>query len=141
VATRTRPATYSWINRTLIFLLLVAFGGTYPIATASSEGDCDRARTTADILGCYRATLKVAEQQLETLHAILKRELSSEQWEALVEADSAWLTFRRANCLSAASLYRGGTMEPIVANACVVHMTNERLRDLRTTFREVVGSR
>jgi uncharacterized protein YecT (DUF1311 family) len=123
----------------LLLCVCLPISGVATMNSAAEDRECGQADTTAEMLKCFRQALATAEQKLTTLRGRLKHQLSPEEWEPFSNADAAWLAYRKANCISAAALYRGGSMEQVVALACTVEMTRERARELRVLSKDALS--
>lgn len=52
-------------------------------------------------------------------------------FDALLEAQRAWLAYRDAHCAIEGYEARGGSMEPMLVSFCKTHLTKLRTEDLR----------
>lgn len=48
----------------------------------------------------------------------------------LLQAQRTWLTFRDTHCASEGSLYRGGSIEPLIVAMCKTDLTRQRITQL-----------
>jgi uncharacterized protein YecT (DUF1311 family) len=46
-------------------------------------------------------------------------------------AEEHWVAYRNAECTAVASTYRGGSIYPLIVGDCQVHLTVERITDIR----------
>ena len=56
--------------------------------------------------------------------------------ETLVSAQRAWIAFRDANCAYSGYQAKGGSLEPLLVAACLTHMTEQRIGELKTLMQE-----
>ena len=54
-----------------------------------------------------------------------------------VAGERAWLRYRRASCLTAASKYAGGTLASLVDANCVASRNRVHLRELASLLRDL----
>ncbi len=52
-------------------------------------------------------------------------------YEALLDAQRAWLKYRDAQCVVEGYWARGGSLEPLLVSTCKTHLTKLRIEDLR----------
>lgn len=57
-------------------------------------------------------------------------------FDTLIEAQTAWLTFREAHCRSAGYAVRGGSLEPLIVSTCMTTLTLQRILQLRDLMPE-----
>jgi uncharacterized protein YecT (DUF1311 family) len=115
-----------------------AAAATHPkppvIAEGFSELPCDH-KTTVGTEGCDEHQLVLADQRIDKEVALLFTLLHDDPARKhLSETQSAWLTYRRDDCLSQADIYEGGSEAPVVTLACEVNDDTARSTDLRIIF-------
>ena len=87
---------------------------------------------TARLRACDAAELTRRDAELNRTYAELLRALPPARRERLRAAERAWVAFRDAECAFRASATEGGTATPLVAGACLLELTGERVDRLRT---------
>ena len=107
----------------------------------TGAADCERAKTTRDIVNCEKAHFNDAVQSLGNLRNQINGVLNDRERKALDAAQSAWLTYREKHCAAAALLYEGGTMESVMMTSCMAGLTEQRVRDLHAIFDPWLRSR
>ena len=120
----------------MIGLLALAAAATAPSV------DCDNAMTQADMTRCSGEDFRQADAALNaqwTLTAAHMKEMDAQgdpgdgwpgYFQALLDAQRAWLRFRDAHCLSAGYHARGGSMEPMLVAQCKAELTRARAAQL-----------
>jgi uncharacterized protein YecT (DUF1311 family) len=56
----------------------------------------------------------------------------------LGRAERAWLGYRKSNCAAEASIYEGGTIQPLIQTRCLARVTRARAEELRAQLRTLV---
>jgi uncharacterized protein YecT (DUF1311 family) len=89
------------------------------------------ASTTLEIEGCLERDVTRSDRKIDTKAAtvfhLIKRAADRS---AFVSAEHSWLQYRRRSCSAAASVYRGGTAEPIAYLSCARSRNTRHLADL-----------
>ena len=115
--------------------------------------DCADAQTQTAMTICagraYDAADTALNEQWSATAAIMRERdavIDSEADErpgyftSLLEAQRAWLAYRDAHCRLTGYDARGGSMEPMIVNACLEQVTLERTKQLRQlTVNQVSG--
>lgn len=57
-------------------------------------------------------------------------------FETMLEAQRAWLAFRKAHCRSEGYAYRGGSLEPLIVSKCKTTATRRRTAQLNMLIEE-----
>lgn len=120
--------------RTLPITLLISL-----IPITSHALNCKKALTTSDINECARAEQKIVEAKLnKTYQRVLKgldqpdneTEKYSEMKQKLIEAQSAWGQFRKADCDAVYARYAGGTIRSVMFIGCMLQHAEQRIEAL-----------
>ena len=93
--------------------------------------DCQNAQTQSAMNRCAEETFKVADEDLNRLYQQVLNQLPQSDRPALIEAQEAWLTYRDDNCDFEASLFEGGSIQPLTYYSCLERMTDERIEVLQ----------
>ena len=128
-------------------LLMLAQAGS---PAAEEEIDCGEPTTQIEMTICANRDFETADAALNEQWAITAskmKKLDEEMgpptdgrpsyFDALLEAQRAWLAFRDANCRVEGYRLRGGSAEPMETSGCMALMTKARtveLRELVKTF-------
>jgi uncharacterized protein YecT (DUF1311 family) len=114
------------VKVTMLGSLLFALACGVSSASTTPKPSCLKlAQTQPAMNGCAALWLKSADARLTVaLHAAQKRFGSS----VVHASQSAWVTYRNAECSAEASIYRGGSIYPLIYLTC-----EEALTDARTT--------
>ncbi len=79
---------------------------------------------------CFDSAVRISESKIATARKSMLRLLSRGERVAFQRSESAWQRYRRASCAVVASIYAGGTYEPVLRDACVFDRDNAHLLDL-----------
>ena len=99
------------------------------MAQKSPQDPCSAASSQAQLNRCWANQADKAERRL---NAALDAALAKTTVRSSVEtAQEKWKEYRDAEFAAVAALYEGGSMEPMQHSACLVHLTNERIAELK----------
>ena len=97
---------------------------------------CGNAQSQAEMNICWGKEYKAADLVLNQIYHELFRMLEDEQKDQLTKAQLAWLKYRDTNCDFVADEYNGGSIRPTILATCLLDMTNNRTRELRSQIKE-----
>src|SRR5262249_1188856 len=108
------------VKKLFITLLLVPTMVSLVTAQQSpKKNPCDKAQTQVEMNDCAAKESRAADQKLNKLYAELSAKLEPERLAKLKEAERAWVKFRDADCDFQSSIYKGGTMYPMIYSFCL----------------------
>ena len=55
-------------------------------------------------------------------------------------AERLWLGYRKSNCDTEASIYEGGTIQPLIQLQCMARVTRERADELKAQVQTLHGT-
>lgn len=93
--------------------------------------DCGNAQTQMEMNQCAAAALEREDQHLNRVYNQYRSGLQESERQALKQAQLAWIKFRDLDCELAASVYDGGSMQPMVHADCLAARTRERIGHLK----------
>ncbi|TVQ18652.1 MAG: DUF1311 domain-containing protein [Leptolyngbya sp. DLM2.Bin15] len=93
--------------------------------------DCQNPQTQSDMNFCAGETYKVADDDLNRIYQQVLNQLPQSDRPSLIEAQEAWLAYRDTNCDFEASLFEGGSIQPLMYYSCLERMTDERIEVLQ----------
>ena len=126
----------------LAALLLIAAEAAEP---GEAAPDCtSEALPQQDMNFCAAKDFEAADAELnqtwKDAAAEMKRRDAAERdlpddgrpgyYQALLDAQRAWLDYRDKNCVTAGYIFRGGTMEPFMVASCKARLTQLRTEEL-----------
>ncbi|MDP9224373.1 MAG: DUF1311 domain-containing protein, partial [Actinomycetota bacterium] len=92
--------------------------------------------STIEIEGCLERSVVRSDRRINAKAATIFRLLRTDSDRvAFVEGEQAWLRYRRRSCTATASVYRGGSAEPVAFLRCEAHRNRRHLADLVDTER------
>lgn len=92
--------------------------------------------STVEIEGCLERAVVLSDRRIDATTATifgLIRQQSDRR--AFVEGEQAWRRYRRQSCSATASVYRGGSAEPVAFLRCEENRNARHLTDLLDTER------
>src|SRR6266540_3206616 len=99
------------------------------------------AQTQADMNSQTRAECVQADSELnKTYEALLTKLPDAEGKEKLKQSQRAWLAFRDSEAAFAADQARGGSMAPTIRYETMTELTQQRIKQLKTTVAEGAAS-
>ena len=111
----------------LLLLTPVRVAAAEPALSRTYEACMDRAGgVTVSMRECMSAEHERQDARLNANYRELSRLLSHERRALLVQAQRAWLTWRKAECEHRASEAMDGTLGPVMIDDCWLTMTAER---------------
>lgn len=90
----------------------------HPSSTIAIEGCLEQAVSRSD---------RVIDEKAATVFRLIKREHDQATF---VLGEQSWLSYRRRSCTAVASVYRGGTAEPIAFLSCEKRLNARHIADL-----------
>jgi uncharacterized protein YecT (DUF1311 family) len=88
--------------------------------------------TTVQIEGCAEHKVIAADKTIDGLNAKVFAKLKQDGRADFVAANSDWLAYRNQACTTEASIYDGGTIQPIAYANCLVSIDNSHIGELKT---------
>jgi uncharacterized protein YecT (DUF1311 family) len=86
---------------------------------------------TTEIEGCLEQAVTRSDRQINARAATIFRLIArASDRAAFVEGEQLWLRYRRRSCSAAASVYRGGSAEPVAYLTCERSRNGRHLSDL-----------
>lgn len=83
---------------------------------------------------CAQQNYQLSDQALNQVYQDLRATLSSAEQTQLEAAETAWLSFRDANCAFERNRFETGSIAPMIAASCLEQLTDERIDDLRLSM-------
>jgi len=92
--------------------------------------------STIEIEGCLQRAIVRSDRRIDAKAATIFHLLREKpDRTAFVEGERAWLQYRRRSCSATASVYRGGSAEPVAFLRCEEKRNARHLADLLDTER------
>ena len=99
--------------------------------------DCKAPKTQMAMNICASQAYQAADDELNATWRQLRERLGEgPQWQATLEAQRAWITFRDAHCESIALRYAGGSIQPLIRFDCLETTTRQRTAQLHDILLE-----
>jgi uncharacterized protein YecT (DUF1311 family) len=117
------------VRATLALILLA-------VPAAAQDLNCDDPQFQQEMNACAELGWKDADRALNALWGQAKTmaqgmdaSLPQEQrgiWQAMLDGQRAWITYRDKSCEAEGGAMRGGTGEPLLIYSCMERLTRER---------------
>ncbi len=105
----------------------------------TAEDPCaPEAQRSPQLMACAERHLKEAEAELRDARRKLSADLSAQTRLKMRRAERAWLGYRKSNCEAEASIYEGGTIQPLMQTRCLARVTRARAEELRAQRKALV---
>ncbi|MFY0596534.1 MAG: DUF1311 domain-containing protein [Cognatishimia sp.] len=108
---------------------------------AAADLDCENAMTQLDMNRCAHQAYLLADEDLNLAYKMAKdmarvadEYLEEGQEPAVIilrDAQRAWITFRDKACELESTMFRGGSMAPLIYSSCLERETRARTDSLR----------
>ncbi|MGA9378678.1 MAG: lysozyme inhibitor LprI family protein, partial [Phormidium sp.] len=109
-----------------LFLAISTFGIVPPQSPAvqlAQQPNCKDPQTQVEINACAGIEYRNADKKLNRVYQQLLPKLSPSRKQKLILAQTAWISFRDANCEFERSQFEGGTMAPAAQASCLAQLT------------------
>lgn len=108
-------------------------------AAAQDAPDCANQMDQSTMTRCAGIDFEKADAELNRIWPEIKSDAQesdegtgkTEHLDALMASQRAWLAYRDAECAWQGFEAHGGSMEPMLVNACLAEMTNKRIKELQ----------
>lgn len=126
-------------NIAVLLLLLAAHA---PAARAQVEEDpCHPdAQRSPQLMACAERGFKEAAAELKRVRDDFYADLSPRSRVKFRAAERLWLGYRKSNCDAEASVYEGGTIQPLIELRCMARVTRERAAELKAQAQTLRGT-
>ncbi len=123
---------------TVVILLFLAPAGAH---AQTQEDPCDpEAQRSTQLMACAERKFREATAELKRVRAELYEDLEPRSRVKLRAAERRWLGYRKSNCDTEASIYEGGTIQPLIQLQCMARVTLERAGELRAQIKTLHGT-
>jgi len=90
-----------------------------------------------ELAGCAEKAIIATDHRIDAVNATIFARLAARDRATFVAGERAWLRYRRASCLTAASKYAGGTLSSLVDADCVAARNRVHLREQRSLLHDL----
>ena|ERR1041385_8944529 len=98
-----------------------------------------RAETQADMNLASKKLADYWEAKLVAIQAKIERKLEAKERKDFTQSSKRWRSFRTGEVAFRASLYEGGSIQPLIANTAYAEITEHRVGDLDSLLEELAG--
>jgi uncharacterized protein YecT (DUF1311 family) len=129
----------TFVTTVVIFLFLVC--ACAPADAQTQEDPCDpEAQRSTQLMACAERKFKEATAGLKRVRDELYADLEPRSRVKFRAAERLWLNYRKSNCDAEASIYEGGTIQPLIQLRCMTRVTLERAGELKAQIQELHGT-
>ena len=129
----------TFVTAVVIILFLVPAAAR--ARTRTREDPCDpEAQRSPQLMACAGRKFREAAAELKRVRAELYEDLEPRSRVKLRAAERLWLSYRKSNCDTEASIYEGGTIQPLIQLRCMTRVTQERAAELKAQIQELHGT-
>ena len=122
----------------IILFLVCAAAGAH---AQTQEDPCDpEAQRSTQLMACAERKFKEAAAELKRVRAQLYEDFEPRSRVKFRAAERLWLGYRKSNCETEASIYEGGTIQPLIQLRCMTRVTRERAAELKAQIQELHGT-
>lgn len=122
----------------IILLLVPAAEGAY--AQTQEDPCAPEAQRSSQLMACAERKFKEATAELSRARAALYEDLEPRSRVKFRAAERLWLRYRKSNCDTEASIYEGGTIQPLIQLQCMARVTLERAGELKAQTQTLHGT-
>jgi uncharacterized protein YecT (DUF1311 family) len=126
---------------TTVVIILFLVPATALAQTQAEEDPCDpEAQRSPQLMACAERKFKEATAALKRARAELYEDFEPRSRAKFRAAERRWLGYRKSNCDAEASIYEGGTIQPLIQLRCMARVTRERAAELKAQFQTLHGT-
>ncbi len=96
--------------------------------------------TSPQQMACAERDFRAASDRLKGARAELYKALEPRSRLKVRAAERLWLSYRKSNCAAEASIYEGGTIQPLIELRCMARVTRERADELKAQSQTLSGT-
>jgi uncharacterized protein YecT (DUF1311 family) len=86
---------------------------------------------TVQIEGCAEHKILAGDKQIDALNAKIFAKLTKSGRAGFITGSADWLKYRNTSCDAVASIYSGGTLEPVADANCDVSINTTHITELK----------
>lgn len=98
------------------------------------------AQRSPQLMACAERKFKEATAGLKRVRDELYADLEPRSRVKFRATERLWLSYRKSNCDAEASIYEGGTIQPLIQLRCMARVTLERAEELKAQIQTLHGT-
>lgn len=126
--------------KTVAILLLIIPAAAGARRQTEEDPCAPDALRSPQLMACAERHFKEATAELKRARAELYKDLEPRSRVKLRAAERLWLGYRKTNCDAEASVYEGGTIQPLIQLNCMARVTRERAAELKAQAQILTGT-
>ena len=95
-------------------------------------------RTTVQLEGCAEHRVLAADRSINTLNAKVFAKLGRAGRATFTKANADWVTYRNSACTAQASIYSGGSLQPVVYASCLASIDGSHASELKRMLTSLI---
>jgi uncharacterized protein YecT (DUF1311 family) len=108
-----------------------------PLGCSGSPGH----RSTLQMEGCAELQILHSDKRIDALNRQIFGKLPSNSARRdLIEGHKAWLSYRKAYCLSVSDVFQGGTEAGVVAADCTASVNGQHVSNLKAFLKDLTSN-
>lgn len=125
---------------TVVILLSLAAAAPGSRGQTGEDPCAPEAQRSQQLMACAERKFREAAAGLKRVRDELYADLEPRSRTKFRAAERAWLGYRKTNCDAEASIYEGGTIQPLIQLRCSTRLTLERAVELKAQIQTLHGT-
>jgi uncharacterized protein YecT (DUF1311 family) len=128
--------------RTLLTAVVIVILLAPPASRGQTAEDpcAPEAQRSPQLTACAERKFGEAAAELKRVRDKLYSDLEPRTRVKFRAAERLWLQYRKSNCEAEASIYEGGTIQPLIQLRCTTRLTLERAGELKAQTQTLYGT-
>jgi len=123
--------------RTLFLSVLVVLLSPVQGFAGPGGNDCDKARSSADVMKCLSAQYEAAQEELNKAFDVLSLQNTDEALAEIKDIQTHWLEYRTLECAQETSALETESLKRLESLRCMNRLTQERVVALQSALQNV----
>ena len=124
----------------VVILLLLAPTSLSVLGQAKEDPCAPEAQGSPQLMACAERKFREATAELKRVRDEFYSGLEPRPRVKFHAAERLWLRYRKSNCAAEASIYEGGTIQPLIQLRCMARVTRERAAELKAQSQTLSGT-
>lgn len=125
---------------TVVMCLLLVPAAALARVQTEEDPCAPEAQRSPQLMACAERKFKEATADLKRVRDEWYSDLEPRSRVKFRAAERLWLGYRKSNCDAEASVYEGGTIQPLIQLRCMTRVTLARTDELKAQIQELHGT-
>lgn len=125
---------------TAVIILFLVPAGARALGQDEEDPCAPEAQRSPQLMACAERKFKEATAGLKRVRDELYADLEPRSRVKFRATERLWLNYRKSNCDAEASIYEGGTIQPLIQLRCMARVTLERTEELKSQIQTLHGT-